>query len=119
MWKLTIIANSFLLLLFWLLAALLLEPAYNHFVQYPDSGLPQLPLLSQWVITARPISLLLPVLWLTGSTSFLLWLRKKDSSQRREWVQFHASLTLLLGVLLTVVSLLAGILPFLNIGSSL
>ncbi|SHJ52023.1 hypothetical protein SAMN02745165_02579 [Malonomonas rubra DSM 5091] len=119
MWKLTIIANSFLMLLFWVFAALLAEPAYNHFVQYADADLPQLPALTQYVLTARPLSLLLPALWAMGSVSLLVRLREKEPGQRREWVQLHSSVTLIVGLLLLILSLTAGILPFLNIGTPL
>lgn len=117
MWSITILLNSLSLLLFWITGFIAIAPAYNHFVQYAHLvGTIDLPILTQAVFAVRLYSLAVPVAWLLCSLLFLLWFKNTVLNKRNEWVQLHSALSVFVGLVLFVIFLTAGILPFLKIG---
>lgn len=117
MWRVTLIINCLILFLFWVAGFIALSPAFNHFIQYAEVvGKIDLPILTDAIFSARLSSLLIPAGWLLGSVLWMLALKKKEPARRAELAQLHSSLTLLIGLLIFVVFLTAGVLPFLKIG---
>lgn len=117
MWPITIIINCLVLFLFWVAGFIAISPAHNHFVQYAHVvGASSLPILTDAIFSVRLLSLVVPGGWLLGSVLFMLALQKKEPARRTELTQLHSSLTLLIGLLIFVVFLTAGVLPFLKIG---
>jgi hypothetical protein len=118
MWPLTIIANTMIFFLFWVAGFLAISPAFNHFVQYAHVvGEFSLPILTDSIFSVRLTSLAIPAGWLLGSFFFWLWVKKKQPEQRAHLVQFHTSASILVGLLMFVIFLTAGILPYLKIGA--
>mgnify|MGYP001248709549 CR=1 FL=1 len=115
--KLILIFNAVVLCLFCLFGLIMIEPAYNHFVQYArlDS---LLPIPTQWAISARLALLILPVVWIAISCRVYQTLRTQEKVDQLRTLFLFFLVTMSSGLLVTVFYALAGILPFLKIGVS-
>jgi hypothetical protein len=118
MWRLTVALNSLIVFLSWLAGFVALSPAFNRFVQYapPGERLP-LPILTDFMLSVRMTSLAFPVAWVLGSIFPLMWANRRDQIRRTEIVALHTSLSILAGLLLFLVFVTAGILPYLQISA--
>lgn len=111
-----IIGNIILIFLFWIAALTAVTPAYNHFVQYGPQGA-GLPSLTSVVLSCRSVSIAVPVCW-----SLFLYLThrnsRKNQQERSNTVLLGLTVsTLCIGMILLIIFLSAGILPFLKIGA--
>jgi len=119
MWRLTLLVNGLLTALFWLAGYLVLLPARNHFVDYADAiGLEAMPILTRLAFSAQEPSLVLPGGWLLISLAMVRLLSGYDADTRSETLQLHTSLSVLIGLLIFVIALTAGVLPYLKIGTA-
>jgi hypothetical protein len=116
MWKNTLIINVLIMFAFWLAGFIAISPAFNHFVQYPNTAEElQLPILTKTVCSLRLTSLLVPVIWLLVSVFFIIQLKKKNVTERIECIQLHTSISTLAGLIIFIIFAIGGILPFLRI----
>lgn len=117
MWRINIIVNNFILFGCYLIGAVAVTPAYNHFVQYADGVSPEnLPVLTATICSIRFSGIIIPVLWLMFSLIFMIRLKNRQGPVLNQWVQLHTSVSILSGIIIVFVYSLAGILPFLKIG---
>jgi hypothetical protein len=120
MWMITVICNALVVFGFWLVGFIAATPAFNTFVQYAEYGeIIPLPIFSDAVISSRITSLIIPVIWLFVSIALIMRVRKKTQVERLQIVQWHTSISVLGGVIIFVLFVIAGVLPFLKFGGIL
>jgi hypothetical protein len=113
MWRITIIANALLMVLFWLAGMLSVAIAYNRFVQYPASKAPMtLPLPTELALSTQLWAGILPLFWII--LSYLIWRKVKDKKpeSRSEYLLAFSTITMILGFSMLIFFALAGMLPF-------
>lgn len=118
MWKYIVFLNSVIMFLCWCIAATVITPAYNHFVQYADSAM-ILPRITKLAIDFKTLSIVIPVLWVL--ISWCIYRRYKNSEiviQSRTSLYFFIT-TVCIGLILITFYLVGGIQPFLKIGASI
>lgn len=101
MLKITLIANSLLVFLFWIAGVTAITPAYNHFVRYPEVEV----VLSQLTEMAISLRLLVGVVPLTVSViSVFLYnhLKTKTPDYRNEFLLSLVPVTLCAGMFIFV-----------------
>ena len=113
-----LISNVVLMFLFWCACQLAVTPAYNQFVQYGDSG-NVLPFFTQLVIDSRFFFLLIPILWIALSFKIHKIIQKKKMEAQIQALLLCSLVTISGGFLMIIFFTLAGILPYLKIGSAL
>jgi hypothetical protein len=113
MWRIPIILNTLLMLLFGFCSAMSIFRAYNQFVQYAQSGSKPLPLITSFTLDNTWIYLAIPGVWI-GTTLFLFW-RYRGKTLPEYGVQIHTSSTLFVGLTMLALFLLGGLLPFIPI----
>lgn len=118
MWRVTLVSNLLILTLLWLLSLVAITPAHNLLVQYADT-IQVLPILTDWAIQFRPLTLSIPLFWAAATLMLGLKLARFTPERRSEYLSAHTSLTLTIGLTLFLLYLLAGILPLLKIGATL
>ena len=118
MWRLTIVVNNLLMVIFWVLSLLLVAFAHNRFVQYP-TGEVSLPIPTEIALSCQTWLGLISLLWIGVSA----WVWKKvealQPDLRNEYLLTYTMLTICVGLLQVVLFGLAGILPFLLIGAKI
>lgn len=110
--------NVILMFLFCCACQLVVTPAYNQFVQYGDSG-NVLPSFTQFVVDYRFFFFLIPVLWSVLSFKIHKILQNKEIEEQTQTLLLYSLVSISCGFLLIIFFTLAGILPYLNIGSVL
>jgi len=110
--------NVILMFLFCCACQLVVTPAYNQFVQYGNRG-SILPFLTQFVVDLRFFSFLIPVLWSVLSFKIHKVIQKKKIEEQTQALLLYSLVTISCGFLLIIFFTLAGILPYLKIGSVL
>lgn len=118
MWRVTLLADTILMMVFWALSAVLVAFANNRLVQY-GGGEVYLPALTSLALSAQGWIGALPLAWI--ALSFFLWKRldRCEAALRTEYLLCFTALTLALGAVLVTFYALAGVLPFLLIGGTL
>lgn len=117
MWRITLVANVLLMVLFLLASQIAIAPAYNHFVQYPANGGDMvLPAITQTIFSVRKLAIALPCLWTLIPFFVYRSFKHKSTADRNEFLMAFTAITLLVGFSLLVYFGLAGILPYLKIG---
>ena len=120
MGKIAIIANVLLMFLFWLASELAIALAYNHFVRYPATeGVLALPLPTHIAFAVRELSALVPLVWCVVSFVFYRFMRKKARDERQGYLLVFTLATAVAGFSMLLFFGLAGILPYLRIGTFL
>jgi len=118
MWKITIIANTFFMILFWIASELAITPAYNNFIQYPRGGKATiLPLATGIALYVIKFVVVLPIVWAIISFFIYKFTRQKTTADRNEYLLVFTSITIFVGFSMLVFFGLAGILPYLWIGT--
>lgn len=113
MWRITIIANAFLMGLFWLASLLSVSIAYNRFMQYPPAKAPMaLPLPTELALSTQLWAGLFPLAWII--LSFVIWKKVKDKKpeSRSEYLLAFTSITMVVGFSMFIFFALGGTLPF-------
>jgi len=118
MWKLTLCFNVFVLILFWLLSQVAITPVHNLLVRYAETGT-ALPILTDFAIRLRGWSQLIPWFWIAFTLTLAFRIKNRAETIRNEWLCFHTSLSVCIGLLLLFFFGLAGILPALKIGAEI
>ena len=113
MWRITIIANSLLMFLFWVTSIIAITPAYNHFVQYSEAG-NALPIPTELAISVRMFAIAIPVAWVLLSFFIYKNTRTKTPEHRTEYLLAFTSVTLVSGFSMLIFFILSGILPYLK-----
>ncbi len=109
------IFNVIIMFLFWSACMVTITPAYNHFIQYGETG-GMLPVLTQLAIDARFFMLSIPFFWAIISFWVYRRIRERQKENQFIFVLFFAMLSISTGFLMLIFYGLAGILPFLMIG---
>ena len=118
MCKITIIANTFLMILFWIASELAISPAYNHFIQYPRGGKTIiLPLTTEIALYMSRFAVALPIVWAILSFFIYRFTRQKTTADRNEYLLVFTSITISVGFSTLIFFGLGGVLPFLRIGA--
>ncbi|MBW1681032.1 MAG: hypothetical protein JRJ35_13795 [Deltaproteobacteria bacterium] len=114
MWRITIIANAVMMILFWLISVLSVSIADNRFVQYAKGPF-DLPVPTKLALSMQLWIAVIPLLWII--LSYLLWqkVKAREPESRTERLLAFTSSTLAVGFAMVVFFMLAGILPFLYI----
>jgi len=118
MWRITIIANAIMMGLFWLASLLSTLMVNNRFVQYFESEVPVvLPLPTELALSAQLWIGILPLAWIV--LSYVIWQKVKDKQpeSRSEYLLAFTTITIVTGFSMLTFFTLAGILPFLFIGT--
>ncbi len=118
MWRITIIANAIMMGLFWVLSLLSTSLAYNRFAQYPENGaVGVLPLPTELALSIQLWIGILPLSWII--LSYVIWqkVKNKQSESRLEYLLAFTTITIVTGLSMLTFFTLAGILPFLYIGT--
>ncbi len=110
-----LIFNIIIMFLFCLACIVTITPAYNHFIQYGETG-NILPSLTQLAIDARFFLLFIPVIWVAISFWVFKIIRKKQKEKQLQFLLFFIMLSISSGFLMLVFYGMAGILPYLKIG---
>lgn len=113
MWRVTIIANALMIVLFWLASLLSVSIANNRFVQYPPTKAPMaLPLPTELALSTQLWVGLFPLAWII--LSFVIWKKVKDKEpeSRSEYLLAFTSVTIVAGIVMLIFFALAGMLPF-------
>lgn len=117
MWRLPLILNTLLMLVFGFLSGGAFAYATNEFVTYRDPAPKPLPSVTIFAVSNGWIALTLPSLWIL-LLFFLLWrFRAQPCSETA--LHVHAAATLLFGVVMLSVFLLGAILPFVSLTTRL
>lgn len=117
MWKITVITNAFLMVLFWIASRIAIALAYSNFVEYPSNGdVIALPMITRLALAAFRFAVAIPMVWALVSFVIYKFTRKKTTADRNEILIAFTSVTIFLGFLMLVFFGLAGILPYLRIG---
>ena len=120
MGRITIIANALLMFLFWLASELAIALAYNHFVRYPATeGVLALPLPTHIAFAMRELSAVVPLVWCVVSFVFYRYIRRKPGVERQGYLLVFTLATVIAGFSMLIFFGLAGILPYLRIGTVL
>ena len=118
MWKLAILLNAVIMILFFLASELAIALAYNHFVQYPESGGPMvLPSVTDIAISLRKVIVVIPTVWVVFSYLIYRFLRQKTTAERNEVLLAFSLITIAGGLLMLIFFGLGGILPYYKIGA--
>lgn len=115
MLQVILIFNVIIMFLFWLACIVVITPAYNHFVQYDETG-SLLPSLTQLAIDARFFLLFMPILWIIISFWVFKTIREKQKENQLQSFLFFIILSISSGFLMLIIYGIAGILPYLKIG---
>ena len=118
MWRAILLANVLLMYVFWLAGLVVVTPAYTHFVRYSQAG-EALPLPTAIALSFRLMAVVIPAAWTVLAFFILKLLRDKPAERRVELLLAFTLATLLIGLFILLFFLLAGILPFLQIGAIL
>lgn len=119
MWRITVILNIFIMSFFWLAGRLAITPAYNHFIQYPETpGYIALPIMTKAAASVINVAVILPIIWIFVAFILYRFLRKQNPADRNEHLLAFTLITLCVGFLMLLFFGLAGILPFLQIGAA-
>ncbi len=108
-----LIFNVIIMFLFWLACMVIIAPAYNHFIQYGETG-SLLPHLTQLAIDARFFLLIIPILWIIISFWIFKTIREKQKKNRLQFLLFFIMLSISSGFLMLIFYGMAGILPYLK-----
>jgi len=112
------IFNVIIMFLFWLACMVTITPAYNHFIQYGKTG-SILPLLTQLAIDTRLLLLCIPFFWIIISFWVYRRIRGRQKENQLQFVLFFNMLSISTGFLMLILYGLAGILPYLMIGTDI
>lgn len=118
MWKTTLCCNIVILCLLWAISLVVIQPAYNFFVQYSEVK-QALPTLTDFAIRYRTVSIVIPILWLIFTVILAKKMMEQSIEKRCELLSFHTSISLCMGLFLIFLFSFAGILPLLKISSAL
>ena len=113
MWRVTIIANALMMVLFWLASLLSVAIAHNRFVQYtPNKGPMALPLPTELALSTQLWAGILPLAWII--LSFVIWkkVKNKESESRSEYLLAFTVVTMAIGFSMLIFFALAGTMPF-------
>ncbi len=116
MWRVTVLANALIMILFWLASLLSVALAYNRYVQYPEAdGSMALPSSTELALSLQYWAGLLPLAWIV--LSYVLWQRLKETAPdvRSEYLLAFSSITVIAGFAMLIFFALAGTMPFLFI----
>ncbi len=116
MWRITIMANALMMVLFWLVSLLSVSIAYNRFVQYPPTKAPMaLPVPTELALSTQLWAGLLPLAWLF--LSFVIWkkARNKEPEHRSEFLLSFTLITIIVGLSMFIFFALGGTMPFMFI----
>lgn len=116
-WRWILAGNTAVVLLLWLLAMVVVAPAHNWFIAYPDQRL-DLPGLTAIVLVLRPWSVALPLAWSALSLVLAGHFRGLSAEVRNEHLLLHAVVSAVLGLATLALFALAGVLPALRFGAS-
>jgi hypothetical protein len=117
MWRITIIANALMMVLFWLASLLSVSIAYNRLVQYPDTKTPMAaPLPTDFALSTQVWAGILPLIWIIISYAVWQKVKGKPPESRLEYLLAFTTVTLITGFSMLIFFALAGILPFLYLG---
>ncbi len=112
------IFDVIIMFLFWLACMVTIAPAYNHFIQYGKTG-SVLPLLTQLAIDTRFFLLCIPFFWIIISFWIYKRIRGSHKENQLQFVLFFTILSILTGLLMLILYGLAGVLPYLMIGTDI
>nr|WP_320011557.1 hypothetical protein [uncultured Desulfobulbus sp.] len=118
MWKLTICCNVLLLFVCWILSLVAITPVHNLLVVYSENVI-ELPMLTDLAIRYRALSVCVPLVWAILALFLVRRLTICPEAKRNGWITLHLSCSLVLGLGMLTLFILAGILPVLKIGASL
>ncbi len=109
-----LLLNVITMFLFWLACMVMVALAYNHFIQYGETG-GLLPVLTQIAIDRRLVLLFMPILWII---SFWVYktIRKKQKELQLQFLLLFLMVSMSAGFLMLIFYGTAGILPYLKIG---
>ena len=113
MWRFTLFFNVLITTLLWLVSMVTITPAYNLLVQNTVTKA-VLPILTDYAFTMRYYMLAIPITWAVFTLFYGKWIKDHAHEIRNERVLIHATVSLVLGLLLLLFFSLAGILPFLK-----
>jgi uncharacterized membrane protein YbhN (UPF0104 family) len=114
MWRVTIIANPVMMVLFYLMSILSISIADNRFLQYAESTV-DLPMPTSIALSVQVWTGVIPLSWFI--LSYLIWrkIKGKQPEVRNEILLAFTTSTIAIGCTMLVFFALAGILPFLYI----
>ena len=113
MWRVTIITNALMMVLFWLASLLSVAIAYNRFVQYPPNKGPMaLPLPTELALSTQLWAGIFPLIWIV--LSYVIWKKIKniEPESRSEFLLAFTLVTMAVGFAMLIFFILAGTLPF-------
>lgn len=116
MWIFTLVSNTLILTMLWLLSEVAVTPAYNLAFEYAEAEM-ALPILTEWAFEIRPLIRLLPIVWAIITIVWGQRIYKKAKGERAECLAAHTSATICLGLVQLVFFATAGILPVLKFGA--
>ena len=114
---LILVINVVIMFLFWCAGLIFVTPAYNHFVQYGNAG-DVLPSFTQCIVDFRFFMFLIPMLWIFLSFKVQKKIQNKKSGEQIKILLLFSLTTLSGGLMMIIIFALAGILPYLKIGSA-
>jgi fatty acid desaturase len=112
-----LIFNVLIMFLFWISCLIIITPAYNRFIQYGSGEI--LSSLTQLAVDIRIYLFLLPLLWAIISYRVFNTIRNEKKEKQVESLLLFSMITLTTGLLILVFFGIAGILPYLLIGTAL
>ena len=87
MLQVILLFNVIIMFLFWLACIVTITPAYNHFIQYGETG-SLLPYLTQLAIDARFFLLFIPIFWIIMSFWVFKTIRDKQKENQLQFLLF-------------------------------
>lgn len=117
MWRLPLILNTILMWIFAFTGGVSIARLYNHYVQYPDAGAKPLPVFSTIALDIPWLLLAIPLIWTLAL--FVLLKRFHHRPPSAEFMNFHLSLSLFVGLSMLLFFVLAGAMPFIDLRKGL
>ena len=116
MWRVTLILNALLMAVFSFGSSASQIKLHNQYVQYPnaESELPLLPAISELALRIKWLLQVVPIFWVLITLALLI-LNWKKQEPPTEIVQLHTSATLLVGMVMLIFFVTAGIMPYISI----
>lgn len=113
MWRISIILNTLLMIVFGFGSAMSLVRLQNRYVQYPEHNPKPLPIISIFALNNTWLYIAIPTVWIAIAV-FLLW-RYSGKTLPENYAHLHTSCTLFFGLIMFSVYIWGGVLPFIPI----
>jgi hypothetical protein len=113
MWRIPLILNTVLMWIFAFTAFVSIGKLYSHYVQYPDDGAKPLPVISTIALEVPWLLLAIPLIWTL--VLFVLLKRFHTKPLSAEFMNFHLSVSLFVGLSMFLFFAVAGVMPFIDL----